>query len=104
MPSVQLPLSGDVTQALNPMNWTNSGQLSFFSIDLGSSADPELERSIIADVGSYGRQIGRLGDVVTILLKYADRSKFTPDEQTAIADFEAQLRAVDGIKKRSLVR
>jgi hypothetical protein len=100
MPSVRLPLSGDVTQVINPMSWTNSGQLSFFSVDLGSSADPELERSIIADVGSYGRQLGRIGDVVSILLKYADRSKFTEHEQTAVADLEAQLRAVDSVKKR----
>jgi hypothetical protein len=104
MPSVQLPLSGDVTQAFNPMNWANSGQLSFFNVNLGSSADPALERSVIDEVGSYGRQIGRLGDVLAILLKHADRSKFSELECTALADFEAQWRAVEAIKKRKQAR
>ena len=100
MSSVRLPLSGDVNQLINPMSWTNSGQLSFFSVDLGSSAEPEIEQAILANVGSYGRQLGRLGDVVAILLKHADQTKFTEHERTCVADLEAQLRSVDSAKKR----
>jgi hypothetical protein len=101
MPSVRLPLSGDVTQAINPWSWTtNAGQIGFFNVDLGSSGDPEAERAIIAEVGSYGRQIGRLGDVIGILLKHADASKFSAEEQLTIADLQAQLRSVDRIKAK----
>jgi hypothetical protein len=101
MPSIRLPLSGDVSQVINPQNWTtNAGQIGFFNVDLGSSGDPEVERSVIADVGSYGRQLGRLGDVVGILLKHIDRTKLSAQEQAQIGDFETQLRAVDRVKQR----
>lgn len=101
MPSVRLPLSGDVSQTLDPLTWTSSGgQIGFFNIDLGSSADPQAERQIIAEVGSYGRQIGRIGDVLAILLKHADRSKFSEAERIAIEDLHVQLRGVDGVKRK----
>src|SRR3984957_5098521 len=101
MPSIRLPLSGDVSQVINPQSWTtNAGQIGFFNVDLGSSGDPDVERSVIADVVSYGRQLGRLGDVVAILLKHIDRTKLTEQEQAQIGDFETQLRAVDRVKQR----
>ncbi len=101
MPSIRLPLSGDVSQVINPTTWTtNAGQIGFFNVDLGSSGDPDVERAVISDVGSYGRQLGRLGDVVGILLKHIDRTKLSKEEHAQIGDFEAQLRAVNRVKQR----
>jgi hypothetical protein len=48
MPNFKLPLSGDVMQTINPWNWffrSDGGQFGFVNINLGKSADPELERT-----------------------------------------------------------
>ena len=61
MPTFKLPLSGDVTQSINPWNWfwrSVGGQFGLININLGKSADPDLESQILEDVGSYGRQLG----------------------------------------------
>ncbi|HYF06105.1 MAG TPA: hypothetical protein VD970_00655 [Acetobacteraceae bacterium] len=106
MPKVELPLSGDVSQAINP--WTfwfmlQGAQIGLFNVNLGQSADPALEREILDEVGSYGRQIGRIGEVLEILVRRADllnRSDLTGDEREAIEDFLLQQRQVDAAKRR----
>jgi|SRR5271156_4978291 len=101
MPSVRLPLSGDVTQTIDPFNWSSrGGQFAFFNIDLGSSADPAAERDIIAEIGSYGRQIGRLGDALAVLLKHVDTSKFSAEDWMAVGALKTQLESVERSKKK----
>ncbi len=59
MCAFRLPLSGDVTQTMNPWNWFVNlfgNQFGLINIDLGKSSDPQLEEQILSDVGSYGRQ------------------------------------------------
>ena len=73
MPNVRQPLSAYVTQAIKPRNrMLNSvgSQFGFVNINLGRSADPELEERILEEIGSYGRQLGRIGDVLSVLLKH----------------------------------
>ena len=44
----RLPLSGDVTQAINPWSWTfgsASSQVGLVNINLGRSSDPERTRA-----------------------------------------------------------
>jgi hypothetical protein len=101
MPNIRLPLSGDVTQAINPWNWMFSsvgGQFGVVNINLGKSADPQLEKQILEDVGSYGRQLGRLGDVVGVLLKYVKTSDLSDDDKKKIWAFESQLTEIEGLK------
>src|SRR3984885_13389860 len=65
----QISLAPDqLMQAINP--WTFSqqgGQFGLINIDLGGAADSDLERKILKTVGSYGRQLGRIGDALDIL-------------------------------------
>ena len=73
MPNMNLPLSGDVTQAINP--WTAffsafSSQVGFMNINLAKSSDPTVERAVIADVASYGKPLGRIEDALVVLLKH----------------------------------
>ncbi len=103
MPNVRLPLSGDVIQAINPWNWMlNSvgGQFGLVNINLGRSADPELEAQILEEVGSYGRQLGRIGDVLGVLLKHVRMDDLSDDEKKKIWAFEAQLAEVERLKDR----
>ena len=86
-------------QTINP--WTfNLGSL--FTVNLGDSADPEMEARIIDKCGSYGRQIGRLGDVLGILLDVAEKRKdlgnLSPEDRDKIAAFKSQLERVDNLK------
>jgi hypothetical protein len=101
MPDFKLPLSGDVAQAINPWNWffkSEGGQFGLVNINLGKSADPELEQRILDDVGSYGRQIGRIGDVLELLLDHVKVDRMSAKERTVIEDFKLQLAQVKRLK------
>jgi hypothetical protein len=65
---------------------------SFVRIDMGASANPELERHLISRVGSYGRQIGRLVEAVEVLAAKLPRAKLTEKEKAAL-DGLAELAA-----------
>jgi hypothetical protein len=55
-------------QAINPWFAESSGdQVGLINIDLGQG-DEKVERDILADVGSYGRQIGRLGEALEVVI------------------------------------
>lgn len=62
----QLPLSGDVSQWISA--WGEAvGQIGLLNINTVGSPNPQLERSIGRHY-SYGRQIGRMLDVLTPLV------------------------------------
>lgn len=109
MPNVRLPLSGDVTQAINPWNWMLSSvgsQFGLININVGKSADPQLEKQILDEVGSYGRQLGRLGDVLGVLLRHVRLSDLSDDDKKKIWAFESQLTEIERLKAQrpALVR
>ena len=97
MPDFNVSLApSQLTQTINP--WTVSlGSL--FTINLGQSSDPSLENQILHDVGSYGRQIGQIGDVMKLLIPLIDRTKLNDDQKKAIWKLEEQLKSVDRLKK-----
>lgn len=103
MPQFRLPLSGDVNQAINPWQWfikSVGGQFGLVNINLGRSSDPELEGQILEEVGSYGKQLGRMGDVLAILLKNAKAADYSEDEWQAISTFRQQLTEIGNLKAR----
>ncbi len=98
----RMPLSGDVTQAINPWSWTLrmiGGQFGLINVNLGSTPDPALEQTILEEVGSYGRQLGRIGDAMAVLLRHLDRAKLNADELGAIKALEDQLAQVEKVKQ-----
>jgi len=105
MPSFRLPLSGDVTQAINPWNWffrTVGNQLGLININLGKSSDPGLEQQILDDVGSYGRQIGQIGDALRVLIAHVKLEDLKPEEKRALQALQYQLDEVDRLKSKRL--
>jgi hypothetical protein len=57
MPDFKLPLSGDVTQTINP--WTMffnpvSSQFGPINVNLRTSSNPPVESQVLSDVASYG--------------------------------------------------
>ncbi len=105
MGHVSLPFSGNVSQSINPWTWVFSPSgsqtgLFNFNIDLGPSSDPSVELEILASVASYGKQIGRMQDVVAILLERLPKDSITAEEQDAIDDFSALSHEISKVKKK----
>ncbi|HEX4583850.1 MAG TPA: hypothetical protein VH183_03410 [Burkholderiaceae bacterium] len=104
MPSFRLPLSGNVTQSINP--WTMlfnpvGSQVGLVNIDLGQSTQPQVEQEVLTDVASYGKQIGRIEDVLIVLLDHFKPSRpLTADEQGAIDDLRSLVAEVQQVKQR----
>lgn len=97
--SFRLPLSGNVNQTINPWTWAFSGNsFALFNVNLGRSADPQIEEAVLDQVGSYGRQIGQLADALLVVLDRVDLGTLAPDQARAIERLRAQVVAVDAIK------
>ncbi|GAC1604983.1 MAG: hypothetical protein NVS3B2_11040 [Ramlibacter sp.] len=103
MPEFKLPLSGDVVQAINPWNWffkSQGGQFGLVNINLGKSADPQLEQRILDDVGSYGRQLGRIGDAIEVMLAHLKLDRLDAKERAVLEDLRLQLAQVKRLKEQ----
>ncbi len=98
----RLPLSGDVPVSVAP--WTNlfgsvGNRFSFLNVEVGHSSAPEVERQVLDNVGSYGKQLGRMGDAMRVLLDHLKAEKLTPEEKKAIRALIAMLDEIDDIKR-----
>ncbi len=111
MPTFKLPLSGDVTQSINP--WTAflspiGSQFGLVNINLGQSSAPDVEQEVLSDVASYGKQLGRIGDALIVLLAhFHPREPLTSQETAAIAALKEILDKIADVKqthKRAAMR
>jgi hypothetical protein len=98
----KLPLSGDVPFSVAP--WTNFGavgnRVSFLNVDVGHSTAPDVEAQVLRDVGSYGRQIGRMGDALRVLIDHFEpRKALSREEKKALRALVALLDEIDDIKR-----
>jgi hypothetical protein len=94
----KLPLSGDVAQWINPItSWWSGNNI---SINLGEAGSPETEAEILRRVGTYGRQLGKITDAMTVLLRHLPPgAKLTQDEKAAIAAFKKMANQIADIKE-----
>ena len=95
--------SGNVDQVIDP--WTLmlrmvGNQFGLININLGKSSDPDLEKEIIQDVGTYGKQLGQIGDALQVLINHVKLDKLTVDEKRAILALQFQLAEVDRLKAK----
>ncbi len=51
-------------------------------------------------VASYGKQLGRIGDALIVLLKHVDLGKLSPDGEAAIRDLKAMLNEIANKKEK----
>lgn len=100
MPQFNVQLApSQLAQTINPWSWT-FGQVGLFNINLGSSGDPGIEERVLDEVGSYGRQLGRIGDVMKILMDRVDPKTLSPEELKAFNALHLQLQHIDVIKRQ----
>jgi len=99
MPVFKLPLSGNVVQSINPFtSFMTGGQFGLINIDIGQSTDPRVEQDVLTDVASYGKQLGRIGDALVVLLsRFEPRNKHEAD---VIAALEEMLNDIAKVKER----
>ena len=97
-PSVSLA-PDQLWQAINPITAYQQGaQFGFINLDLGAAGESDLERKLLDKVGSYGRQLGRIGDALEVILKHVKLGNLKPDEQDALDILKGQLAAVRQVK------
>lgn len=88
-------------QAINPWSFYNQGaQLGLVNINLGQTPHPEIEQKLLDEVGSYGRQIGRIGDALEVLIDRLPLEGLSPDQADAIQILKGQLAEVRKVKRR----
>jgi hypothetical protein len=84
MPDFLLPFSGTAV----------------YPINLGTSSHPAVEGQILSDVASYGKQFGRIGDALIVLLgHFKPVGKLSKAEEEAIRDLKAMLNGVADVKE-----
>jgi hypothetical protein len=81
--------------------WFQGANFSLFQVDLGRTLYPDVEQEIFEEVGTYGRQLGRLGDAVEILLKRVKPDDLSKEEKSTLEDLRHQLAAVRKVKQRA---
>ena len=104
MPDFKLPLSGNVAQTINP--WTVffnpiGSQVGLVNVNLGNSSNPAVEEQVISDVASYGKQLGRIGDALVVLLAhFRPTGQLSKAEEAAIRDLKSLLNNIADVKER----
>ena len=99
MPAFKLPLSGDVVQSINPFtSFMTGGQFGLININLGQSSEPKVEEEVLSDVASYGKQLGRIGDALIVLLRHFHPNN--DEEEKAIDAVKQMLNEIADVKAK----
>ncbi|MEI4471888.1 hypothetical protein [Frigidibacter sp. MR17.24] len=98
-----------LSQSILP--WFQNATFSVFNIVVGQTPRPDVEDRVLDDVGSYGRQIGRIGDALAVMLRLLDTLQregrltgslaLTPEDEKALWALRLQLAAVEAVKKQA---
>ena len=102
MPVFKLPLSGDVVQNISPFTAFMSpigSQYGLVNVTLGQSSAPAVESEVLSDVGTYGKQLGQIGDALLVLIERLPEV-FHLDDDPAIVAFKDMLHEVARIKEK----
>ena len=102
MPVFKLPLSGDVVQSIYPSFFSpTGGQFGLVNITVGQSSAPEVEKDVLSDVASYGKQIGQIADALLTVIEHleAHPENVLADDKAIIA-FKDMMHAVATVKER----
>jgi len=91
-------------QAINPWSFFEGAHFGLINIDLGHTQQPELEHAILDDVGSYGRQLGRIGDALEVVLHHVRFHDLSAAEDDAVNALRFQLAAIREIKRQAGAR
>ncbi len=87
-------------QAINPWTFNQQGaQFGFINIDLGQTARPDVEQAVLDQVGSYGRQLGHIGEALEVLLNHIKPEELTKAERDTLSVFRGDIARVRQVKQ-----
>jgi hypothetical protein len=99
------PFSGDVTQDYRPFtSWwpawfrTTMTQFGVVNIEEMQSNDPDLEKGIVNDIASYGKQLGRIVEALNAVCNHLDTGGWTQEEREAVQSFTRLADEIDAYK------
>jgi hypothetical protein len=97
----QVSLAPDkLWQAINPWTFYGQGaQFGLVNIELGQTPRPDIEQKILEQVGSYGRQLGRIGDALEVLIDHVKLDGLSDRERDALAILRGQLAEIRQVKQ-----
>ncbi len=72
-------------------------QFGLVNINMGNSSDPGVEAEVLARVASYGKQLGRISDALSVLVKHFEPKN--AQEKHAIDAFTRLLEEIATVKK-----
>lgn len=88
-------------QAINPWTLYQQGaQVGLINVNLGQTPRPDIEQDVLDEVGTYGRQLGRIGDALEVILKHVTLEGLSEEDKDALKILDGQLAAIRKIKKR----
>ncbi len=88
-------------QAINPWTFNQQGaQFGLVNIDIGQTPNPQVERAVLDEVGSYGRQLGRIGDALQVILYHLKLEGLSQSEKDTLEILRGQLAQVRQVKGR----
>jgi hypothetical protein len=100
MDTVYLPLQlapNNLNQSILP-NWS----FNLFNVNMGASTNAAIEQEALQTVGSYGKQIGHIAEVLELMvekLKLLDSEQLSKADKDVLKIFLADSAAVRQIKK-----
>ena len=96
----QVSLAPDrLWQAINPWSFYQQGaQFGLVNIELGQTPRPDIEQAVLEKVGSYGRQLGRIGDAIEVLLDHVKLDGLNDRERDAVTVLRGQLAEIRQVK------
>ena len=111
MAMFRMPLETDAAPSANPLTWHFNPGLDpgkrggMPSIGLGESSAPEVEERILSDVASYGRQLGRIEEALSVLLDHFSPVRdLLPAERMALSELRELLKDIGEKKACSFAR
>lgn len=102
MNNYNLPLSGAVSQVINPWNtWMKSvgSQMGFINIRNVTSSDPEIEQAIIENVAGYGKQLGKINDLLSIMTNHLPSKQLSSEDKQVIDEFTKMQEHIEAVKE-----
>lgn len=94
------PLSGDVSQWMRTW-FQGASQFGFINIFVQKTPKPDLEAEVVTEVASYGRQLGKMADVLDVLTSQLDQTQLRPEQREAIQSFKVMLEDIRRLKRKS---
>jgi hypothetical protein len=94
------PLSGAVNQAFQASLLHSLGQLGLVNINMAAAGDPALERRVVEQVASYGRQLGWVVDALDVLVRDRRDEAPEPGDEDALDQLQTLRAEVEALKRR----